>query len=246
VPDGARVLVDGATAPFAPGRPLLLSVGEHSLEVQAEGHASEQRVLSLKTGGAEMLSVRLRRLPSLGVTAAAAAPAHSQADIVPSLTPPSWQLRGASAPKPSPGAAANPLARRGSTMLPSSSTRTTSGPASPAADTAPRGTTKRSRSAAWWLTGISGVLLVGGAVLTGLGFGAISSVEGAASGSRWSEVESDHERSVALTGVGLTLDVAGTVGILSGLIWGLRGTRASEPSAKPAHAPPWLRASGRF
>jgi hypothetical protein len=61
-PAEARVLVDDAPITLGPERALLLTVGEHMIEVQADGYRGERRVLSLKSGGDQTVPVTLQRL----------------------------------------------------------------------------------------------------------------------------------------------------------------------------------------
>jgi hypothetical protein len=105
-PNDARVLVDGALANLGGDRSLLLTVGEHVIDVQAEGYRSERRMLSLKSGGDETLQVALQRLtaseqpvePAAGASAGAQSDRAAPTQEAPALTKVgAWVLTGTSA-----------------------------------------------------------------------------------------------------------------------------------------------------
>lgn len=61
-PPVATVTVDDMPTPVTQGKPLMLVVGDHVIEVNATNHAPEKRRLSLKGGERETLTVVLRPL----------------------------------------------------------------------------------------------------------------------------------------------------------------------------------------
>jgi tetratricopeptide (TPR) repeat protein len=70
-PASAEVLLDGNPVKNVEGTPLLLEVGEHSLEFRAEGYAPETRSLYVKGHEIETWSVVLNKLPAPVVPAPA-------------------------------------------------------------------------------------------------------------------------------------------------------------------------------
>ena len=64
-PASAEVLLDGNPLQNVEGVPLLLEVGEHSLEFRAEGYAPETRSLYVKGHEVETWSVVLNKLPAV-------------------------------------------------------------------------------------------------------------------------------------------------------------------------------------
>jgi hypothetical protein len=220
-PSQARVIVDGIVVAVGPGQALLLTVGEHVLEIQADGYSSERRVLSVKSGGDEMQRFELRPLagspPSPAPVQAAPQPQPQRGPVT--LPPPAWQTGVRAQPQTLPPPPARPAQAHPSTPL-----------AHPIHKPAP--SHGRSKTGAWALTGISGALLVGGVVMLGLGFKDISDVESASDGSRWSKVEAANDRAPILTGTGFALSAVGVVGLVGGLVWGLRNPKADKaPSA---------------
>lgn len=244
-PPGARVAVDGIPVQVGAGQALLLSVGEHVLDVQADGYAAERRVLSLKSSGDQALTIQLRSLsgaaqPSpqpLAQPAPVAQRAPASARPLTALPPPAWQgSRPTALPAPTP-VAAGP---RAAWAPPAPAHK----PAAPVPATA---TSKPSRTGAWVLTGISAAVAVGGAVLLGLGAKDISKVEDAADGTRWSDVDGAYDRAPRLTAAGITLGVVGAVGLVSGLVWGLHRPSADRQSSRSLIRKRLLLASlGRF
>ncbi|MDB4988387.1 MAG: hypothetical protein JWN04_3565 [Myxococcaceae bacterium] len=75
-PSTARVLVDGIVVEHGDGGPLVLEVGDRTLEVQASGYIGDRRVLSI--AGRERLNftVELPRLQAAGLPAAGGALEH--------------------------------------------------------------------------------------------------------------------------------------------------------------------------
>ena len=72
LPADVRVLIDGVPIAYTPGRALTLTVGEHSLQVQADGYRDERRSLSVKSGEQQALAIELRALQSAPSAALAA------------------------------------------------------------------------------------------------------------------------------------------------------------------------------
>jgi tetratricopeptide (TPR) repeat protein len=70
-PPSVRVLIDGVPVAFTPGKPLTLTVGEHSLQVLADGYRDEQRSLSVKSGEQQSLAVELHALQQAPAAAVA-------------------------------------------------------------------------------------------------------------------------------------------------------------------------------
>ena len=73
----------------------------------------------------------------------------------------------------------------------------------------------------WVVAGIGGAVLLGGVVLTAIGFSEISTVEGATLGTEWSTLQGANDRGPILTGVGIPLLILGAGTTLTGLAWGL-------------------------
>ena len=71
-PAGARVVIDGTGSGNAPLGPLPLPAGEHTVRLELEGHATEERFVTLEPGGTITLAVRL--LPLVAPTAVPATP----------------------------------------------------------------------------------------------------------------------------------------------------------------------------
>lgn len=63
-PGAARIVVDGVRVEVAPGKALVLQVGDHKLEVQAEGYASERRTVSVGGGEVQTLQIALQQTPA--------------------------------------------------------------------------------------------------------------------------------------------------------------------------------------
>ena len=61
-PAGARVLLDGAELSLEDGHPLVLNLGEHTLDVRAEGFTRETRTITVRGGEAQALRVALASL----------------------------------------------------------------------------------------------------------------------------------------------------------------------------------------
>lgn len=59
-PGASRVIVDGVPVEVAPGKSLVLQVGDHTLEVQAEGYSPERRTVSLRGGETQTLQIALQ------------------------------------------------------------------------------------------------------------------------------------------------------------------------------------------
>ena len=75
-PDRAHVTVDAVPVDLRHGQALVLTVGEHVIEVRAEGYRDEKRVLSVKGGEHEGLTIELRAVragPELATRALPAA-----------------------------------------------------------------------------------------------------------------------------------------------------------------------------
>lgn len=62
-PSGAEVLLDGTPVQHTEGKPLIMQVGDHSLEFRADGYASETRSLNVKGREVETWSVVLNKNP---------------------------------------------------------------------------------------------------------------------------------------------------------------------------------------
>ncbi|MDB4974234.1 MAG: hypothetical protein JWN48_2575 [Myxococcaceae bacterium] len=65
-PSQSRVFIDGIPANGGPTTPAVLSVGDHLIEVEAEGYAAVQRSIRLQGGETETLVISLRAAPPLG------------------------------------------------------------------------------------------------------------------------------------------------------------------------------------
>jgi tetratricopeptide (TPR) repeat protein len=72
VPAGVRVLIDGVPIAYTPGQALTLTVGEHSLQIQADGYRDERRSLSVKSGEQQALAIELHALQQAPAAALAA------------------------------------------------------------------------------------------------------------------------------------------------------------------------------
>jgi hypothetical protein len=80
-PPDVRVLIDGVPVAYSPGTPLTLTVGEHELQVQADGYRDEQRSVSVKSGERAALAIELRalqRAPAAAVAVAGNEPEHER------------------------------------------------------------------------------------------------------------------------------------------------------------------------
>ncbi len=68
---GTKLVVDGAPVELAAGQALTLTVGEHTLQVQAPGDREERRALSVKGGEQQPLSIVLQpqSAPALATSA---------------------------------------------------------------------------------------------------------------------------------------------------------------------------------
>jgi len=75
-PPSAEVLLDGNPIQNSEGTPLLLEVGEHTLEFRAEGYAPETRSLYVKGREIETWSVVLNKLAAVVVAPVVPAPAE--------------------------------------------------------------------------------------------------------------------------------------------------------------------------
>jgi len=71
---------------------------------------------------------------------------------------------------------------------------------------------------AWALTIGGGALVVGGAVLLAIGLSDVSTVEGAADGTPWVDLESANDRAPVMTGVGIGLGIAGLAAASLGVV----------------------------
>jgi hypothetical protein len=233
-PRHARVIVDGMVVRVGPGQALLLTVGEHVLEIQADGYAPERRVLSVKSSGDETLRFELRLTGGVPTAPPAApAPTHAAGPVM--LPPPAWQT----------GANARPTALAQPVSTPAASQTPVARPDSAASPPGERAARAHSKTGAWVLTGVSGAALVGGVVMLVLGFQDIAAVEDAADGSRWSEVEAANGRAPGLTGAGFAVSAVGAVGLVGGLVWALRKPKADKSARAAAlRLPHW--AWGRF
>jgi hypothetical protein len=81
----ARVLLDGEAVALVPGKPLVLKVGDHVLEAQADGYLPERRTLRIQ--GGETLQVEL-----------ALHPVGGEANIAQDESQPAQQLAANAAP----------------------------------------------------------------------------------------------------------------------------------------------------
>lgn len=59
-PSDAKVLLDGTAISLGPDGQVVLNVGDHTLEVEAEGYLSERRQLRVTGGGSEHLLIELK------------------------------------------------------------------------------------------------------------------------------------------------------------------------------------------
>jgi len=76
-----------------------------------------------------------------------------------------------------------------------------------------------------------GALLVGGAILLGIGLSEAATVEGARSGTPWSSLEGAYERAPILQGVGAaSLGVGVALAAIGGILLGVEGATASTPT----------------
>lgn len=60
-PGASRVIVDGVGVEVAPGKALVLQVGDHTLEFQAKGYSTERRTVSLRGGEVQTLQITLQQ-----------------------------------------------------------------------------------------------------------------------------------------------------------------------------------------
>lgn len=91
---------------------------------------------------------------------------------------------------------------------------------SPGADPAP-----------WITLGVGAAVAVAGAVVLGVGFADIATVQNAADGTSLSAIRDAHDQAPVLTGVGWAAIGVGVALAAAGLIWGLSTGPATEPRA---------------
>jgi hypothetical protein len=65
-PPSVRIVVDGTPRSLRRGQPLTLAIGEHVVEVQAEGYQAEQRPINVEGGEHEVLTIPLQPLGRSG------------------------------------------------------------------------------------------------------------------------------------------------------------------------------------
>ena len=91
-PSDARILVDGSPVDVRDGEPILLEIGSHNVEFQAEGHAPETRTIEIKGRESDNWTVALTPLPPPAPVATpreVAEQAPESTGSAPELAPPS-------------------------------------------------------------------------------------------------------------------------------------------------------------